>query len=157
METRSLKDFYLFSDSRHEEPQDDVVHIAMLTAKPANQSIDVELEPLTYNGYCVLTNTNKSDRLLGYAGYVNAFRLASRSWWRRASVAYEFNYYQPTASTITMPLNLCYADSVVYLKVKSTTLTGSDSILVDIPNTERRPFVVTVDCETMTLKDQVFY
>ena len=157
MNTRRFDTFYFFSDSRNEQPQHDMVHTAMVTTKPANQCVGVELKPLTYNGYCILQNANKSDRLTGFVGYVESFVLSTRSWKQRTSVAYNFSYYQPTETSITIPLNLSYADSVIYAKVKSTTLAGTDSIIVNIRNMERHPFALTIDCETMTLKDKKFY
>lgn len=157
MDTHNWKRFYLFSDSRNERPQQDVMFTKQLKAKPFNQNIEVQLDQLTYNGYCVFTNTEKVDRLTGYAGYVNAFRLSTKSWIRRTSFFYEFSYYQPTETSIILPLNLSYADSVIYVKAKSTTLSGTDSVIVNIPNTRRCPFVVTIDCETSKLEDYKFY
>ena len=157
LDTRQWSTFYLFSDSRNVTPQYDAMMTATVTAKPQNQEVSLPLMPLTYNGYLVLDNANMTDRLTGYAGYTNIFLLKTKAWQRRTSVAYDFAYYRPTESQIVMPLNLCYADSVVYLKVKSTTLAGNDSVLVNIPNARRRPFVATVDCERMTLRECKFY
>ena len=157
LDTRQWSSFYMFSDSRSTMPQHDAVQTARLLAAPANQEVTVQLEPLTYNGYVVLDNANKTDRLTGYAGYVNAFMLKTKSWQRRTSVAYEFKYYNPLEHSIAMPLNLSYADSVVYVKVKRTSLAGSDSILVNRSNSDRRPFVLTIDCESMQMEDCKFY
>ena len=157
MDTRSRNRFYLFSDSRNEHPQQDVMYSAQIMANPSNQNIDVMLSRLTYNGYCVFVNTDKVDRLTGYASYVNSFRLSTKSWLRRASLAYEYSYYRPTEASITFPLNLTYADSIIHVKAKNTTLAGTDSVIVNIPNKNRRPFVVTIDCETSQLKECKFY
>ncbi len=157
MDTRNRQNFYMFSDSRNEHPLQDVVYMGQYTSKPSNQDVDVRMTPLTYNGYCVFINTEKVDRLTGYAVYVNSFRLSSKAWLTRASLAYEYSYYRPTETSITLPLNLSYADSVVYVKAKSTTLAGTDSLVVNIPNRARRPFVLTIDCETSQLKEYKFY
>ena len=157
MNTRSFQSFYFFSDSRSEQAKYDVMQVSTLKAKPNNQTINVSLEAMTYNGYCQLTNANKSDRITGFATYVNDFKMSSRSWRRRASLAYEFSHYHPEAPTITQPLNLCYADSIIFIKLHSTTLTGTDSLTVKIPNIERRPFVLTIDCEAMQMTECKFY
>lgn len=157
VDSRNRKNFYMFSDSRNEHPQQDVVYMGQYTSKPSNQSVDVGMAPLTYNGYCVFINTDKIDRLTGYAAYVNTFRLSSKAWLTRSSLAYEYTYYRPTETSITLPLNLCYADSVIYVKAKTTTLFGTDSLIVNIHNKARRPFVLTIDCETSQLKDYKFY
>lgn len=157
MDTRNYQRFYFFSDSRSKQAEYDVMQFASLIAQPENQSLNISFEPMTYNGYFLLTNANKSDRITGFAGYVNAFQMSSKSWQRRTSLAYEFTHYRPSAQTLTQPLNFCYADSVVYVKVRSTTLTGTDSVIVNVPNVERRPFVLTIDCESMQMTDCKFY
>ncbi|MBO4906584.1 MAG: hypothetical protein J5486_06065 [Bacteroidaceae bacterium] len=150
------QDFHIASDNRHEMPQADVLYMSEATAQPSNQSIALTLSPLSYNGYYVLTNGNKFDRLSGYVGYTNSFKMSTKSWQRRTSLAYEFSYYKPDKETIIQPLNLCYADSVITMKLKATSLQGSDSVMVDIPNANRRPFVLSIDCETLT-PDCKFY
>lgn len=157
LNTRQWSTFYLFSDSRNATPQLDVVQTATLTAKPANQTLPVTLQLLTINGYVVLDNANTADRLTGYASYVNAFMLKTKAWQRRTSLAYEFSYYSPLEHSITMPLSLCYADSIINLKVRRTSIAGTDSIVSNIANNGRRPFVATIDCESMTLKECKFY
>ena len=157
MDARSWNRFYFFSDSRSEHPQQDVMYSAQIMVKPSNQTVDVMLSPLTYNGYCVFVNTEKVDRLTGFASYVNSFRLSTKSWLRRASLAYEYSYYRPKEASIIFPMNLTYADSIIYVKAKNTTLFGTDSVIVNIPNKNRRPFVVTIDCETTQLKECKFY
>lgn len=157
MATRNRQSFYFFSDSRSQKPQNDVMQMATFKARPSNQSVAVQFEPLTLNGYCILTNTNNVDRITGYAAYVNAFMMSTKSWKRRASLAYEFSYYRPAVPAITLPLNMSYADSIVFVKVKSTRLAGTDSIMVNVPNDDRRPFVLTIDCEALQLKDVMFY
>lgn len=157
LDTRQWSTFYLFSDSRSERPQHDVLLTATLTAQPQNQEQSVALEHITYNGYLVLEHANATDRLTGYAGYVNAFVLKTRTWKTRTGLAYDFAYHNPTQSSIVLPVNLCLADSVLNMKVKATSLSGTDSVVAVIPNSERRPFVATIDCESVTLKECKFY
>ena len=157
MDTGSYQRFYFFSDNRNAKAEFDVMYTATLYAHPENQSIGVPLESMTYNGYCLLTNANKSDRITGYAAYVNDFLLSSRSWRRRASLGYEFTHYRPQTPTLIQPLSLCYADSIISVQVCSTTLAGTDTLKVNVPNMNRQPFVLTIDCDDMQKEGCKFY
>lgn len=158
MNTKNRKEFYLYADNRNDDAHQNVVLSAESEQTPANQQVTVSLQSITYNGYCRFTNLSGIDRLNGYVAYVNSINLSTQRWMRRSSMAYEFVYHNPAATTdIVKPVTLSCADSIVTVSLRKLSLSEADSVIFDIPNTQRRPFVTTIDCQTLELIDCKFY
>ena len=155
MSPEKLSEFYIFSESRNDDAVYNVVGTSSFSLIPSNQTVEVEFSPITYNGYCVFQNLTQVDRLSGYVKYCNAFKFNTLSWLRTAGV--EFNYSYINNESIIKPVSLSYADSLISVKLRKTTLLTIDSLYVDIYNPDRKHFVAVFDCDKMQLSSYEFY
>ena len=156
MSTQHWADFYIYTSDDSDVPAYNAASLATVDASPDNQTLDVALRPITYNGYCVLTNYEGIDRLAGNVWAVMSFRLRTLGWQRRTA-AHPFDYVYPKETALTIPAAFCYADSVVNVKLKTYTVAGVDSVVFDLPNESRRPFVAVFDCQKLELTDCKYY
>lgn len=149
--------FYIYADERNDNAEWNSMACAELTATPENQNVEVKLTSITYNGFCVFNQLDDIDRLSGYVMYTSLFNLKTQSWQKRNSIFYSFDERNPQGSSIIKPVSLCYADSIITVKLRTYGLSGVDSTIIDIPNYNRRPFVATFNCTTLSLDDCKFY
>ena len=156
LNTDYWSDFYIYSDQRNEDAEKNIMGTATMQLKPNNQSCCVAFYPITYNGFCVFDNLENVDRLSGHVLYNFSFWLRTLNWWWRSSLAYEFDYRNPQGN-IVKPISLSHSDSIIPVMLRSMTIDGVDSLQIDIPNSGRRPFVATFNCETMELDTCLFY
>lgn len=157
LSTEYLPHSYIYADERNDKAEWNSIACSELTATPDNQCIEVELKSITYNGFCVFNQLDDIDRLSGYVMYTSSFHLETKSWQKRNSIFYLFDERNPHESSVIKPVSLCYADSIITVKLRTFGLSGADSTIIDIPNYNRRPFVATFNCATLSLDDCKFY
>ena len=157
LSTEYFPHFYIYADEREDNPEWNSMSCAELTATPKNQNVEVKLTSITYNGFCVFNQLDDIDRVSGYVMYTSFFYLKTKSWQKRNSIFYSFDERNPQGSSIIKPVSLCYADSIITVKLRTYGLSGTDSTIIDIPNYNRRPFVATFNCATLSLDDCKFY
>lgn len=155
--TKQWSDFYIFCDARQKEQALNSMATAAVIVTPDNQDVDVRFESITYNGYCVFNNLSGIDRLSGYVMYVSNLNFKTRAWRTRTSSFYSFDERAPKETTIIKPVSLCYADSIITVKLRRVMMSSTDSTFISIPNMDRRPFVATFDCRNLTLENCTFY
>lgn len=148
---------YIYSDERNTDAVCNSMGFAEVKIIPGNQDTEVTFKPITYNGFCIFHDLNSIDRLSGYVMYCSNFNLKNRAWQKRNSLTYKFDERNVQKNRFVMPVSLCDADSVITVKIRTFTLSGADSTIIDIPNKERRPFVATFNCTTLTLDDCKYY
>jgi len=154
--TRLWDEFYLYADERNDEARYDVVGYASMEIEPCNQTINVHFKPLTYNGFCVFSNLQSVDHLSGYVYPFISYKLSTLEWIRRSSLPYQFDYRNPNED-IVMPVSLSYPDNTITVLIRVNTIQGKDTVVFNIPNEQRRPFVITVDCKNQTVTNPIFY
>lgn len=155
--TGYLPHSYIYADERDDNAEWNSMACAELTATPENQNVKVKLTSITYNGFCVFNQLDDIDRLSGYVMYTSFFYLKTKSWQKRNSIYYSFDERNPQGTSLIKPVSLCYADSIITVKLRTFGLSGADSTIIDIPNYNRRPFVATFNCATLSLDDCKFY
>ena len=148
---------YIYADGRDDNAEWNSMAYAELTATPENQNVDVKLTSITYNGFRVFNHIDDIDRISGYVMYTSSFYLKTKSWQKRNSIFYSFDERNPQGSCVIKPVSLCYADSIITVKLRTYGLSGADSTIIDIPNYNRRPFVATFNCATLSLDNCKFY
>lgn len=157
LSTGYLPHSYIYADERNDKAEWNSMACAEVTATPKNQHIEVKLTSITYNGFCVFNQLDDIDRLSGYVMYTSFFYMKTKSWQKRTSIFYSFDDRNPQESSVIKPVSLCYADSIITVKLRTYSLSGADSTIIDIPNYNRRPFVATFNCATLSLDDCKFY
>lgn len=157
LNTDHLTHSYIYADERSDKAEWNSMACAELTATPENQNVEVKLKSITYNGFCVFNQLNYIDRLSGYMMYTSFFYLRTKSWQKRNSSFYSFDERNPQGASVIKPVSLSYADSIITVKLRTYGLSGADSTIIDIPNYNRRPFVATFNCATLSLDDCKFY
>ena len=157
LSTGYLPHSYIYADERDDNAEWNSMACAELAATPENQNVDVKLTSITYNGFCVFNQLDEIDRLSGYVMYTSFFYLKTKSWQKRNSIFYSFDERNPQSASVIKPVSLCYADSIITVKLRTYGLSGADSTIIDIPNYNRRPFVATFNCATLNLDDCKFY
>lgn len=157
MGTGNWNDFYIYADNREDNALHNVMGFSSFREQPSNQEVEIDFKPITYNGYCVFDNVDSVDRLSGYVAYCSSFKLRNLQWLRLNSLAYSFDYSNAKDRVIVKPVSLSYADSIISVKLRTTTVYGIDSVYIDIYNKDRRPFVATFDCSKQELTNCEFY
>lgn len=155
--TKKWTDFYIYADNRDDNALNNIIGFHSLEEQPTNQMIEVDFKPIFYNGFCIFNNMDSIDRLSGYVAYCSSFKLSTLEWQRRNSRAYSFDYSNVKEKVIVKPISLSFADSLITVKLRTTTLHSVDSAFIDIYNKERRPFVATFDCNKRELTNCKFY
>ena len=155
--TKNWSDFYIYADNRDDNALNNILGFHYMEDQPANQIIEVDFTPIFYNGYCIFDNIDSIDRLSGYVAYCSSFKLKSMEWQRLNSLAYSFDYSNVKEKVMVKPISLSFADSLITVKLRTTTLHSVDSVYIDIYNKQRRPFVATFDCGKRELTNCIFY
>lgn len=154
---KDWSNFYFFSQDRSEDPIMNAISMATYELQADNQSLDVSFIPITYNGYCVFTELDKVDYISGYVYSTMSFEGKTLDWIYKSSKPYQFKHLSHQEKILVKPVSLPHVDSVVSISLKRIALDVIDSVMIEIPNKERRPFVAQIDCSTCTLTDNKFY
>lgn len=157
MQTKSLNNFYLYSDQRKEAAADNLIGFALVKIQPSNQTCTIDFNPLTYNGYIILNNSNEVSMINGFASYTVSFKPITLEQIFYGSIGYEFKYVSPQDKTIVIPVTLCYVDDAVKSTINLHKLNISKEINLLENNKAHSPFVVKIDCSTMTLTSYETY
>jgi len=156
MSTDRWDAFYLYADNRRDDPLYNIAATAVIEQQPDNQTTQVVLMPVTYNGYLVFRHLDAIERLAGEVVYINSIRLSTMDYISHGSFAYAFEYHSPSGEIIK-PLSLSDADELVMTTLRALTVTGRDTVFIDLLNNDKRPFVATIDCEKRELENCIFY
>lgn len=157
IKTKTVDEFYLYSDQRKEHPAENVVGSAFVKMVPDNNNCSIEFHPLTYNGYIVLDNTDQISLVEGFVSYTVSFRPTTMEKIYYGTLGYEFKHVSPQEKTIVMPVTLCNVDDIIKATITLHKLGISKEISLIKNNDDHRPFVARFDCNTMTLTDYETY
>lgn len=153
--TENINNFYLFCFQPNNVHQYNIVRHSTLYVKPENNTLIVSLNPITVNGYCVLSNLQGIERVNGYYGYNESFfinSLTGRKWG-----AHEYSYLIGDYRNIVIPITTGAISDTISIKIKHVMLNEVDSAYVYIKNPENKPFVSEIDCQTLKMKSCVYY
>ena len=151
----NIERFYLFCFQPNNLHLNNIVRHSTLYAKPENNTLVVSLEPITVNGYCVLSNLQNIERVNGYYGYNESFFINSMSGRKRST--HEYSYMVGDNKNIVIPITTGTISDTVSVKIKRVMLNKVDSADIYIRNPENRPFVTDIDCQTLKIKSCVYY
>lgn len=151
----SINNFYLFCFQPNITHKYNIVRHSTMYAKPENNQLAVSLEPITVNGYCVLSNLLDVERVDGYYVYNESFLISSMSGRKRS--IHNYGYIVKDNKNIVMPITTGAISDTVTVKIKRVMLDKVDSSFVYIKNPENKPFVADIDCQTLKMKSCVYY
>ena len=151
----NIDNFYLFCFQPSSAHQNNIVRHASLYAKPENNKVNVTLDPLTVNGYCVLSNLQDIERVSGFYGYNESFFINSMSGRKRG--VHNYSYIVGDEKQIVIPITAGAISDTISVKIKRVVLNLVDSAYVFIRNPDNKPFVSEIDCQTLKMKSCVYY
>jgi hypothetical protein len=147
--TSSLATLYLYSDFRHYGAFYDMVGMSTMMLSPDNQLTEVSFAPITYNGYCIFTNTEHVERI--DINQFTSFRLENlkgiEASWRGETDASEIT------EGFFCPYSFCDADDVFYIRL----VMDSKYYTIEFQNPDLRSFVATIDCKERTITQYDLY
>ena len=156
MHTTMWNDFYLYSDQRSDNPTDNVLGSVSVQLCPENQTHQINFNPHTYNGYCVLEKLEGISAIDGYIAYTVSFKLEDFEQLYLGFLGCEFDYLNPR-ETIVLPLTLSHADNAFDVKLTTTNLNKVNTSIINVENGSHRPFVAIFDCSNLELKECIYY
>ena len=145
--SKYYEDFHLFSYNYSEYPQENLLFLSNGIYYADNQEEPIELEQLTYNGYCILTNVKSVAKVEGAISYPNAYYLNSREFDSRYS--HKFQYDNKTADTIVIPISAIYFNAM-RITIKTRSGQRTDSVTNNLWNSNHLPFVATFNMTNLT-------
>ena len=147
---------YLFSNAMSSTVAENVLKYATINMEPDNQSVNVLLQPVTYNGFIVLTNTNDISKLSGTYSY--SASLSTEDLTARKSAESTFVSLFANGSVVLWPVTLTQNDAELQFSLDiSTSAKGKQIATQVITLGERRPFVVSFDCSSLQITDIKYY
>lgn len=147
--------FYLTALDRKAVAIENTMRRSITELYPDNQEMEVELTPVTNNGYIVFINPESTTKVSGsvllyqslYANNLNGI----------TRVYYPYDIPKQNGQIPTLPVVATTPDNNIILKVITQFGSQKDSVIRNIPNASHRPFVVTVDCQNLDAIDCVYY
>jgi hypothetical protein len=156
LSTKHRNTAYLFSNAMSNTVVENVLSRATTDLEPANQSADISLQPVTYNGYVVLTNTRGVNKLSGSYTY-NASLMTDDLSARKNAESVFANFYS-NGTDVLWPVTLTQNDAELLFSLDiSTSTKGVQVTTQDITLKQRRPFVVYFDCSSLQITDIRYY
>jgi hypothetical protein len=149
-----IDNFYITAFERKDTAKYNVVNRSVANLYPGNQTVEVTLTPITYNGYVVFTNYENKDKIEGYTGCFQLLRVNSMK-----GQTVKGNYYECndlSNDVVKVPVTATLADNRVLLDVRVRDGNHTDSTECSI-QTSGMPFVTTVDCQELKIIDCVNY
>lgn len=153
--TENIGKFYLFCFQPNSRHQYNIVRHSTLYVKPENNTLAISLEPITVNGYCVLSNLQGIERVNGFYGYNESFFVNTMS--GREIGTFDYSCMVGDNRNVVLPITTGAISETITVKVKRVILDKVDSSYVFIKNPDNRPFVSDIDCQTLKMKSCVYY
>lgn len=151
---KTIENFYITVFHRNDTAKYNVVSRSIMNLYPENQIVEVDLSPVTYNGYIVFTNYENKDKIEGYTGCYQLFRVYSMQGKNIKGSYYECGNL--SENKVMVPVTATLADNTVLLDVRVRAGNQSDSTECSF-QTSHRPFVTTVDCQELKVVDCTNY
>ena len=89
--TNNFETFYLAAFDRSDQATRNLLLDASMYAQPSNQTLAVQMQPLSFNGYCIFTNLEDIDGLIVTAIHVQTFYYHSLKGKNSAANEYTFS------------------------------------------------------------------
>lgn len=153
--TNNPKLFHITSFDQSDTLIYNLLATKIISAQADNQSIDITLQPLTYNGFCILTNASQVDKIVVDANIYNSIQLSSLSALSLGTQHFETTI--PDRDTLIFPLTATILDNHLGFKVKTITVAGTDSTSLNIFRHDNKTFVAYIDCLTRQITKCNFY
>lgn len=152
---KDINSFYLFClqpDSMHYR---NIVKHKTIYSTADNNKVVVNLNPITINGYCILSNLQDIEMINGYYGYNESFYINSM-FGRKRSI-HSYSYFPNKRNRIVIPITTAAINDTISLKIKRIILNDVDSTYIYITNPENKCFVSEIDCKTLIQESCVYY
>lgn len=153
--TENLSTAYLFCFQPDSIPEHNIVRHQTLSLQPANNKVEVRLDPFTVNGYCILSNLQSVDYVSGYWGIYDSFFIKDKG--LRHATTYNYQIRPKAKQREVIPVTLGAVSDIFLIKVRHVALNEIDSAYFQVKNPENRPFVLDIDCATLKQKSCVYY
>lgn len=153
--TNNVEDFYIVSFDRDDNPAYNVLLRSSMDVTPSNQTVNVEMEKITYNGYCILTNLDGINTIEYAALYYQSFKINEIHGLNR--VLHNNKKELNGESFLVYPLTISYADKSTTMKITNTIGGSQQTGTVRINNENCRPFVARINCATIELTEVTLY
>lgn len=154
--TQKRNTAYLFSNTLSNAIVENILKYATTDLEPNNQSVNISLQPVTYNGFIVLMNTNGVNKISGTYSYSSSLLTEDLS--TRKSAESTFVSLYANGDNICWPVMLTRNDSELQFSIDiSTSEKGTQIATQDITLDKKRPFVVSFDCSSLQITDIKFY
>ncbi|MBO4573926.1 MAG: hypothetical protein J5708_01190 [Bacteroidales bacterium] len=153
--TDKIEDFYMVSFDNDDNPAYNILLRSSIDVTPSNQTVEIEMEKITYNGYCILTNLDGISAIEYAALYYQSFTINEIHGLNR--VLHNNKKELNGESFIVYPLTISYADRSTTIRINKVIGGSQQTSTVRIENQNQRPFVATVDCNNIALTDIKYY
>lgn len=151
LKTKSIDDFYIFSNERSNIPEHNIMYTASVYTSPNNSTQAVKFKQITYNGYCVFTNYGDNYLLEVYARHYESYYIKNLNGIKQRDYKYELHI--KVENEIALPITLCAADDTIEI----TAFTANEGGFYEIFNKEHRPFLLKIDCSALKLVEYIHY
>ena len=153
--TRNLGNMYVMSQKREKKPAYNVLLKALIDITPSNQTMAVPLSPITFNGYCAFTNHDGISASNLVSAYHESFFIRNMEGRDRPFHAH-VNMGE-VGNTAIIGITASYADKSVDVRITNNAGGLNTATTLTIQNPERRPFVATIDYNTLQLTKLELY
>lgn len=156
LKIRRKEQFYLASFELEVPAKYNVVKRKIMNAKPSNQTLEVDMEPVTYNGYVEFVNLNSNvQKVCAYTGTYQSLYVTSLQ-----GIIFKGKYYEnadPHQIATIVPITATMADNEVLIDARLYRPSATDSTIQSISTTNHRRFFATFDCQTMNITSCCYY
>ena len=157
MSSKSLNDFYIYSDYRSDSFVENIIGSAtFINMNPHNQTYTVDFIPLAYNGYCVFKNLEDVSLLTCVFYDTLSYTFYNMETIKRASLGYQFEFSQFDSDQIIVPLTFSTVDDAISIRVNTIVKQEGSTNNVRFETPNHRPFIIEIDCKTLTLEKVTF-
>ena len=152
---QDVNSMYLFCVQPDSIPANNVVRYKTLLAKPENNHLQIQMDPLTVNGYVVLSNLSNVEMVSGYYIYNESFFIETMKGKKRSAQA--FSFLPKGRDQLIVPITTAAISDIISFKLKRVALSREDSTYFQIENPQNSAFSVEIDCATLKPKPCVYY
>lgn len=147
--TEKYEDLYMVSFEESDRAEYNVMLSGQLRLSASNQKVNVEISPVTCNGYLDFINLDKVDKLEVTTGKYESFYLKGMKGINQSVKNNKF--YSPVSGKTVLPVTVTGADKGFPVKIKTISVSGNDSVITTLPYSGLRPFVCIFDCGKMEI------
>ena len=146
---------YLLCNDFQKSAADNVIRHFAANLTPANQSVEVRLQPVTRNGFLVLTHTDDIFQFDVSFSLSKSLTLKDMLTRKRESVVMRTTF--PDGADVVVPFTATLADDAIPVNIEIMTNNSSELSSLIIENEADRPVVIVYDCNKKQITDKRVY